>query len=92
MRHIIAIALLVTLASCARTAPTPAGSLADEAHSVDEYYGDAKLSAETIEACKGRNSAEQRMLDAKTACKNVQESETRHAREEWNKAVDGGAP
>lgn len=82
MNKVLSVALMaLAVAACS------AGSLADEEHSVDEYYNDAKLSAETIEACRARNAAERRSMAEKPACRNVAAAEKRRAAEEWGKAV-----
>jgi len=82
MNKVLGIALVVMAISACT-----GGSIADEEHTVDEYYNDAKLSSATIEACRGRNAAERRSMAEKPACRNVAAAEKRRASEEWREAV-----
>lgn len=62
-------------------------SLADQPHSVDEYYKDNALRSATIDACRASNEAENKVLRAKEACVNVWEAMKRHSNEGLDQAV-----
>jgi len=75
---VVALALLaavMSLTACSHV------DLSDQAHSVEAYYADGKLSADTIEACRAKNEAEHRVMQAKEACKNVRQAEKRRSDE-----------
>lgn len=85
----LALALVVTLSACA------GGDLSDRPHDVADYYADAQLSTDTMEACRASTEAEYQVMQAKTACQNVQLAEQQRDREaqaesetEWNRAME----
>lgn len=72
-----------------------AGHPSDQVHSVEDYYANDQLTAETLEACRARNEAEMRLMAAKPACRNAREAERRRAAEsaaaynaEWNSYME----
>lgn len=71
-RVLVVVFGVLTLAACG-----PA-SLADQEHSVQEYYENDQLSADTLEACRARNDAEMRVMAAKPACMNVRAAQKKH--------------
>lgn len=73
----LVVMFVLALAACSPASP------AEQAHSVDDYLADSQLSADTIEACRGRNEAEVRVMGEKPACRNVWAAE----RQRWNDAV-----
>lgn len=77
MKIMIAVGtMLVALTGC-----VPA-DLSEQEHTVADYYADAQLSADTIAACRARNEAEYRVMQAKPACANVRAAE----QQRWDEA------
>lgn len=74
---VLALVASLSLAACS------AAGLADRPHTVADYYADAQLSADTIEACRARNEAEYRVMQAKPACANVRAAE----QQRWDDAA-----
>lgn len=79
-------ALTIALAACGERAPSVA-DLSDQPHTVEQYYADDALRSGTIEACKARNEAESKIMQAKPACANAMTAMKRHSAESMEKAI-----